>query len=92
MPRRPPDAERGPMAGAPSEGLNHSTHPVTKNTAGVRQVRSISPLRQLLDKTAATDGLKVKEPLPLLDSGWSFADQCRRLIASKAYRTNGVEP
>jgi hypothetical protein len=28
-------------------------------------------------------------PLPLLDSGWSFAEQCRRLIASKAYR-NGA--
>jgi hypothetical protein len=27
--------------------------------------------------------------LPLLDSGWSFADQCRRLIESKAYRTGG---
>jgi hypothetical protein len=25
-------------------------------------------------------------PLPLLDSGWSFAEGCRRLIASKAYR------
>jgi hypothetical protein len=29
--------------------------------------------------------------LPLLDSGWSFADECRRLIASKAYR-NGDGP
>ncbi len=28
-------------------------------------------------------------PLPLLDSGWSFAEQCHRLIASKAYR-NGT--
>jgi hypothetical protein len=28
-----------------------------------------------------------EQPLPLLDSGWSFADQCRRLIDSKAYRT-----
>jgi hypothetical protein len=28
---------------------------------------------------------------PLLDSGWSFAEQCRRLIASKAYR-NGDGP
>jgi hypothetical protein len=27
------------------------------------------------------------QPLPLLDSGWSFADQCRRLINSKAYRS-----
>jgi hypothetical protein len=25
-------------------------------------------------------------PLPLLDSSWSFAEQCRRLIESKAYR------
>jgi hypothetical protein len=32
------------------------------------------------------------QPLPLLDSRWSFADQCRRLVASKAYRSNGVEP
>jgi hypothetical protein len=30
-------------------------------------------------------------PLPLLDSGWSFAEQCQRLIASKAYR-NGDGP
>jgi hypothetical protein len=28
-------------------------------------------------------------PLPLLDSGWSFAEQCRRLIASKGYRDQG---
>ncbi|MBQ0893694.1 hypothetical protein KBX37_11400 [Micromonospora sp. U56] len=28
--------------------------------------------------------------LPLLDSDWPFAEQCRRLIASKAYRA-GVE-
>jgi hypothetical protein len=27
------------------------------------------------------------QPLPLVDSGWSFAEQCRRLIDSKAYRT-----
>lgn len=25
-------------------------------------------------------------PPPLLDSGWSFAEQCRRLLASKGYR------
>jgi hypothetical protein len=31
------------------------------------------------------------QPMPLLDSGWSFADQCRRLIDSKAYR-NGATP
>jgi hypothetical protein len=24
--------------------------------------------------------------LPLLDSGWSFAEQCRRLLDSKGYR------
>jgi hypothetical protein len=28
---------------------------------------------------------------PLLDSGWPFADQCRRLVASKAYRERGGE-
>jgi hypothetical protein len=28
-----------------------------------------------------------EQPLPLLDSGWSFAHQCRRLIDSKAYRS-----
>lgn len=28
-------------------------------------------------------------PPALLDSGWSFAEQCRRLIASKAYREQG---
>jgi hypothetical protein len=28
-------------------------------------------------------------PLPLLDSWWSFADQCRALINSKAYRPAG---
>lgn len=27
------------------------------------------------------------QPMPLLDSAWSFADQCRRLIDSKAYRS-----
>jgi hypothetical protein len=27
------------------------------------------------------------QPLPLLDSRWSFGDQCRRLIDSKAYRS-----
>jgi hypothetical protein len=27
---------------------------------------------------------------PLLDSGWSFAEQCRQLIDSKAYRQNGA--
>jgi len=25
-------------------------------------------------------------PLPLLDSGWPFVEQCRALIDSKAYR------
>ncbi|MBJ7610869.1 MAG: hypothetical protein JF924_00970 [Candidatus Dormibacteraeota bacterium] len=29
--------------------------------------------------------------LPLVDSRWSFAEQCRRLIDSKAYRTAGPE-
>jgi hypothetical protein len=28
-------------------------------------------------------------PLPLLDSAWSFAEQCRRLLDSKAYRPPG---
>jgi hypothetical protein len=28
-------------------------------------------------------------PLPLLDSSWSFAEQCKRLIDSKAYRIGG---
>jgi Domain of unknown function (DUF3854) len=37
---RAPDAERRPVAGAPTEGLNHS-EPATNLTAGVRQ----SPLR-----------------------------------------------
>jgi hypothetical protein len=27
--------------------------------------------------------------VPLLDSGWSFEEQCRRLIDAKAYRTGG---
>ncbi len=30
------------------------------------------------------------QPFPLVDSRWSFIDQCRALIASKAYR-NGDE-
>jgi hypothetical protein len=34
---RPPDADRRPVAGAPTEGLNHSTEPATQDTAGVRQ-------------------------------------------------------
>lgn len=29
-------------------------------------------------------------PLPLLDSRWSFAEQCKKLIDSKAYRQNGT--
>jgi hypothetical protein len=29
-------------------------------------------------------------PLPLLDSDWPFAEQCRRLIDSKAYRSTGA--
>jgi len=29
---------------------------------------------------------------PLLDSRWPFADQCQRLIASKAYRAEGTAP
>ena len=37
--------------------------------------------------TAELDG---DRPDPLLDSRWDFAEQCRRLIASKAY-TNGSE-
>jgi hypothetical protein len=28
--------------------------------------------------------------MALLDSSWSFAEQCRRLIASKAYREGGA--
>jgi hypothetical protein len=32
------------------------------------------------------------QPAPLVDSGWSFADQCRRLIDSKAYRQQGGAP
>jgi putative DNA primase/helicase len=34
---RAPDADRGPVAGAPTEGLNSPTEPATNNTAGVRQ-------------------------------------------------------
>jgi hypothetical protein len=34
--------------------------------------------------TAELDG--DAHPLPLLDSVWPFAEQCRRLIASKGYR------
>jgi hypothetical protein len=30
-----------------------------------------------------------EQPLPLLDSGWSFAEQCKQLIDSKAYRNGG---
>jgi hypothetical protein len=37
MHRAPPDAERGAVAGAPSEELNHSTEPATNNTGGLRQ-------------------------------------------------------
>ncbi len=60
-----------------------------------------SPLRRRLDTpamhrdgkwladTASTLGLT---PTPLLDSRWSFAKECRRLIDSKAYRPNGSEP
>jgi hypothetical protein len=33
--------------------------------------------------TAEQNGV---HPLPLLDSGWSFAEQCRRLLDSKGYR------
>ena len=33
---------------------------------------------------------KARDRLPLIDSGWSFAEQCRRLIDSKGYR-NGKE-
>ena len=29
------------------------------------------------------------QPMPLLDSSWSFAEQCKRLIDSKAYRIGG---
>jgi hypothetical protein len=35
---------------------------------------------------AELDGV---HPLPLLDSSWSFAEQCKALIDSKAYRNNG---
>ena len=28
-------------------------------------------------------------PLPLLDSSWDFAEQCKALIDSKAYRLGG---
>jgi hypothetical protein len=37
--------------------------------------------------TADIDG--TLHPLPLLDSSWSFAEQCRALIDSKAYRNGG---
>jgi hypothetical protein len=30
------------------------------------------------------------QPEPLCDSGWDFTEQCRRLIASKNYDTNGA--
>jgi hypothetical protein len=30
-------------------------------------------------------------PTPLLDSGWSFAEQCRRLLDSKGYRRQGSD-
>jgi hypothetical protein len=29
-------------------------------------------------------------PQPLLDSSWTFAEQCKALIDSKAYRLGGV--
>jgi hypothetical protein len=32
------------------------------------------------------------DPVPLLDSRWSFAEQCRRLIESKAYRLESDPP
>jgi hypothetical protein len=33
------------------------------------------------------EGIAGEYGLPLVDSGWSFAEQCRRLIDSKRYRT-----
>jgi hypothetical protein len=29
------------------------------------------------------------QPMPLLDSSWPFAEQCKALIDSKAYRIGG---
>jgi hypothetical protein len=40
----------------------------------------VVPTADLTDKT---------HPLPLLDSSWSFTEQCKRLIDSKAYRNGG---
>jgi hypothetical protein len=37
----------------------------------------------------AADLIDGTHPLPLLDSSWSFAEQCERLIESKAYRLGG---
>ena len=57
----------------------------------------------MTDTTRILDGLDlpelvVPEPelngrsngVPLLDSRWSFVDQCRRLIDSKAYLNGGA--
>jgi hypothetical protein len=41
------------------------------------------PIVPTFDPFELSDGV---HPLPLLDSGWNFAEQCRRLIESKAYR------
>ena len=34
--------------------------------------------------------LDYPQPLPLLNSGWSFTEQCRVLTESKAYRLGGA--
>jgi outer membrane receptor for monomeric catechols len=44
-------------------------------------------LAQWLADTVATQGLV---PSPLVDSSWSFVEQCKALIDSKAYRIGGA--
>jgi hypothetical protein len=47
-------------------------------------------LPEVVIPTAEVDG--EGNGLPLLDSRWSFGEQCRALIDSKAYRVNGAKP
>ena len=60
------------------------------------QIKAINNAIQLDVDGFDLPGIEVPEaepsgvqPMPLLDSEWSFAEQCKRLIDSKAYRIGG---
>ena len=59
----------------------------TPESTGLRATLELPEVPEIpAGSTDGVDGL----PSPLIDSSWGCAEQCRRLIAHKAYEGNGA--